>query len=181
MNEWETFHFNPGRVGRTFKPQKESSVIDFDPDLLSYSIDEDPCRIPKKREEREEFTYNEVKDARWCFDTPGIVKENCVGTLWHCALGGQGPLCFCFCISEWCILWSLWRNCMSAHLLMHRSTVLLKQLHTSIIQRNLCYFSCATLQKKVELRRITSTVWPNQSFEKDLKHSHEASGSAVFC
>ncbi|POI27410.1 hypothetical protein CIB84_008841 [Bambusicola thoracicus] len=66
-----------GRVGRTFKRQ-ESSVIDFDPDMLSYSIDEDPCRIPKKHEEREEFTYNEVKDARWCFDTPGIVKENCV-------------------------------------------------------------------------------------------------------
>ena len=56
-------------------------MIDFDPDLLSYSIDEDPCHIPKKHEEREEFTYNEVKDARWCFDTPGIVKENCVGTL----------------------------------------------------------------------------------------------------
>uniref|UniRef100_A0A8C9FQM5 G domain-containing protein n=1 Tax=Pavo cristatus TaxID=9049 RepID=A0A8C9FQM5_PAVCR len=67
-----------GRVGRTFKCQKESSVIDFDPDVLSYSIDEDPCGIPKKHEEREEFTYNEVKDARWCFDTPGIVKENCV-------------------------------------------------------------------------------------------------------
>uniref|UniRef100_A0A8C3PWB9 Nitric oxide associated 1 n=1 Tax=Chrysolophus pictus TaxID=9089 RepID=A0A8C3PWB9_CHRPC len=66
-----------GRVGRTFKRQ-ESSVIDFDPDTLSYSIDEDPCHISKKREEREEFTYNEVKDARWCFDTPGIVKENCV-------------------------------------------------------------------------------------------------------
>ncbi|XP_015717058.1 nitric oxide-associated protein 1 [Coturnix japonica] len=66
-----------GRVGRTFK-RRESSVIDFDPDMLSYSIDEDPCHIPKKNEERQEFTYNEVKDARWCFDTPGIVKENCV-------------------------------------------------------------------------------------------------------
>ncbi|XP_063193355.1 nitric oxide-associated protein 1 [Chroicocephalus ridibundus] len=67
-----------GRVGRTFQQQKSSPVVDFDPDMLSYSIDEDPRHSPKKNEEREEFTYNEVKDARWCFDTPGIVKENCV-------------------------------------------------------------------------------------------------------
>lgn len=56
-------------------------MIDFDPDMLSYSIDEDPKPLSKKREQREEFTYNEVKDARWCYDTPGIAKENCVRTL----------------------------------------------------------------------------------------------------
>ncbi|KAK2541695.1 Noa1 [Columba guinea] len=67
-----------GRVGRTFQQLKSSSVIDFDPDMLSYSIDEDPRDSPRKPEEREEFTHNEVKDARWCFDTPGIIKENCV-------------------------------------------------------------------------------------------------------
>ncbi|KAJ7397162.1 Nitric oxide-associated protein 1 [Pitangus sulphuratus] len=67
-----------GRVGRTFQQQKASPVVDFDPDMLSYSIDEDPKHTPKKRVEREEFTHNEVKDARWCFDTPGIVKEDCV-------------------------------------------------------------------------------------------------------
>ncbi|NXD87052.1 NOA1 protein, partial [Halcyon senegalensis] len=67
-----------GEVGRTFQRQKSSSVVDFDPDALSYSIDEDPRHTPKKREKKEEFTYNEVKDARWCFDTPGIIKENCV-------------------------------------------------------------------------------------------------------
>ncbi|NWH21778.1 NOA1 protein, partial [Grus americana] len=67
-----------GEVGRTFQRQKSSPVVDFDPDMLSYSVDEDPKHSPRKREEREEFTYNEVKDARWCFDTPGIVKENCV-------------------------------------------------------------------------------------------------------
>ncbi|NXW41754.1 NOA1 protein, partial [Nyctiprogne leucopyga] len=67
-----------GRVGRTFQRQKSSAVVDFDPDMLSYSIDEDPRNSSRKCEEREEFTYNEVKDARWCFDTPGIVKENCV-------------------------------------------------------------------------------------------------------
>ncbi|NXC77182.1 NOA1 protein, partial [Anhinga anhinga] len=67
-----------GEVGRTFQRQKSSPVVEFDPDMLSYSIDEDPKHSPRKREEREEFTYNEVKDARWCYDTPGIVKENCV-------------------------------------------------------------------------------------------------------
>ncbi|NWH72189.1 NOA1 protein, partial [Piaya cayana] len=67
-----------GEVGRTFQRQKATPVIDFDPDMLSYSVDEDPRQSPEKPEEREEFTYNEVKDARWCFDTPGIVKENCV-------------------------------------------------------------------------------------------------------
>ncbi|NWR31789.1 NOA1 protein, partial [Tachuris rubrigastra] len=67
-----------GEVGRTFQRQKASAVVEFDPDMLSYSIDEEPKHSPKKREEREEFTHNEVKDARWCFDTPGIVKEDCV-------------------------------------------------------------------------------------------------------
>lgn len=62
-------------------------MVDFDPDMLSYSVDEDPRHSPRKHEEREEFTYNEVKDARWCFDTPGIVKENCVSTLWCCVSG----------------------------------------------------------------------------------------------
>ncbi|KAM9236502.1 nitric oxide-associated protein 1 [Leptosomus discolor] len=78
LNQLKKQGYLVGRVGRTFQRQKPSSVIDFDPDMLSYSIDEDPRHSPGKCEEREEFTYNEVKDARWCFDTPGIVKENCV-------------------------------------------------------------------------------------------------------
>ncbi|XP_074946975.1 nitric oxide-associated protein 1 [Phalacrocorax aristotelis] len=67
-----------GRVGRTFQRQKSNPMVEFDPDMLSYSIDEDPKHSPRKHEEREEFTYNEVKDARWCYDTPGVVKEDCV-------------------------------------------------------------------------------------------------------
>ncbi|NXT76627.1 NOA1 protein, partial [Zapornia atra] len=67
-----------GRVGRTFQRPRPSAVVDFDPDELSYSMDEDPKHNPGKPEQREEFTDNEVKDARWCFDTPGIIKENCV-------------------------------------------------------------------------------------------------------
>ncbi|XP_059578195.1 nitric oxide-associated protein 1 [Alligator mississippiensis] len=67
-----------GRIGRTFQQQKAEPVIDFDPDTLSFTMEEEPVVSIYKPKEREEFTYNEVKDARWCFDTPGIVKENCV-------------------------------------------------------------------------------------------------------
>ncbi|KAM4781075.1 nitric oxide-associated protein 1 isoform 2-T2 [Cyanocitta cristata] len=77
LNQLKKQGYVVGRVGRTFQQQKSCSEIDFDPDMLSYSMDEDPRDPPKKHEEREEFTHNEVKDARWCFDTPGIVKEDC--------------------------------------------------------------------------------------------------------
>ncbi|KFO64917.1 Nitric oxide-associated protein 1, partial [Corvus brachyrhynchos] len=79
LNQLKKQGYVVGRVGRTFQQQKSCSEIDFDPDMLSYSMDEDPRDPPKMHEEREEFTHNEVKDARWCFDTPGIVKEDCVG------------------------------------------------------------------------------------------------------
>ncbi|KAL9851154.1 nitric oxide-associated protein 1 [Geothlypis trichas] len=78
LNQLKKQGYLVGRVGRTFQQQKSSAEIDFDPDTLSYSMDEDPRDAPQKLEEREEFTHNEVKDARWCFDTPGIVKEDCV-------------------------------------------------------------------------------------------------------
>ncbi|TFK01493.1 synaptotagmin-A-like [Platysternon megacephalum] len=67
-----------GRVGRTFQQQKSKTVIDFDPDELSFNMEEEPVFSSNKPKERVEFTYNELKDARWFFDTPGIVKENCV-------------------------------------------------------------------------------------------------------
>ncbi|XP_009872434.1 PREDICTED: nitric oxide-associated protein 1, partial [Apaloderma vittatum] len=78
LNQLKKQGYLVGRVGRTFQQQKRSHVVDFDPDMLSYSLDEDPRDFPKKHKEREEFTHNEVKDARWCFDTPGIIKENCL-------------------------------------------------------------------------------------------------------
>uniref|UniRef100_K7F4Z0 Nitric oxide associated 1 n=2 Tax=Pelodiscus sinensis TaxID=13735 RepID=K7F4Z0_PELSI len=67
-----------GRVGRTFQQQKSKGIIHFDPDELSFNMEEEPVIPSKKPKERVEFTYNELKDARWFFDTPGIVKENCV-------------------------------------------------------------------------------------------------------
>ncbi|NXJ77328.1 NOA1 protein, partial [Trogon melanurus] len=78
INQLKKQGYLVGEVGRTFRQQKGSTVVDFDPDMLSYSLDEDPQDFTKQHKEREEFTHNEVKDARWCFDTPGIIKENCV-------------------------------------------------------------------------------------------------------
>ncbi|XP_030050421.1 nitric oxide-associated protein 1 [Microcaecilia unicolor] len=72
------------RVGRTFQRAKKNveKEIEFDADSLSFSMEDeggDVCRAePATTEERVEFTYNELKDAHWFYDTPGIVKEDCV-------------------------------------------------------------------------------------------------------
>lgn len=34
------------------------------------------CFLSARSRLSEEFTYNELKDAHWLFDTPGIMKEN---------------------------------------------------------------------------------------------------------
>ncbi|KAG7218152.1 hypothetical protein INR49_009053 [Caranx melampygus] len=66
-----------GRVGRTFRSdvRSRSDEIQFDPDSLALGENNEeeltgPSKMP------EEFTYNELKDARWLYDTPGILKEN---------------------------------------------------------------------------------------------------------
>ncbi|XP_017339137.1 nitric oxide-associated protein 1 [Ictalurus punctatus] len=68
-----------GRVGRTFRVQSSrKDLVEFDPDSLSFSEDlnEDNVGGPSSEEEPEaEFTYNEIKDAHWFYDTPGIMKE----------------------------------------------------------------------------------------------------------
>ncbi|XP_036932732.1 nitric oxide-associated protein 1 [Acanthopagrus latus] len=68
-----------GRVGRTFWPRITSGPdeIEFDPDILAFGENEDGHMMTKARSRlSEEFTYNELKDAHWLFDTPGIMKEN---------------------------------------------------------------------------------------------------------
>ncbi|XP_060758467.1 nitric oxide-associated protein 1 isoform X2 [Neoarius graeffei] len=68
-----------GRVGRTFRVQtSRNDLVEFDPDSLSVGEDlnEDNARKPNSEDEPEaEFTYNEIKDAHWFYDTPGIMKE----------------------------------------------------------------------------------------------------------
>lgn len=69
-----------GRVGRTFRappPSRLSGEIQFDPDRLSFGEhDEGETKArPAPSAPPEEFSSNELKDAHWLFDTPGILKE----------------------------------------------------------------------------------------------------------
>ncbi|KAJ3588309.1 hypothetical protein NHX12_011902 [Muraenolepis orangiensis] len=68
-----------GRVGRTFRvePPAHKSEIQFDPDSLAYGefgVEDEPSTesAPVKKVE---FSHNELKDAHWLYDTPGILKE----------------------------------------------------------------------------------------------------------
>lgn len=79
-----------GRVGRTFRVQtSRNDLVEFDPDSLSVGEDlnEDNARKPNSEDEPEaEFTYNEIKDAHWFYDTPGIMKERDVSPMTQCFL-----------------------------------------------------------------------------------------------
>ncbi|CAI5796790.1 oxide-associated 1 [Podarcis lilfordi] len=70
-----------GRIGRTFqmpKKLKKNCEIEFDAEALSFGMEEEPSVPPVTATKKVELTYNEVKDARWFYDTPGIVKDGCV-------------------------------------------------------------------------------------------------------
>lgn len=75
-----------GRVGRTFRvPSSRKDVVDFDPDSLSFGEDlnEDNVGLQSSKDEalEAEFTYNEIKDAHWFYDTPGIMKDRDVSMI----------------------------------------------------------------------------------------------------
>uniref|UniRef100_A0A3Q3GQM7 Nitric oxide associated 1 n=1 Tax=Kryptolebias marmoratus TaxID=37003 RepID=A0A3Q3GQM7_KRYMA len=59
-----------GRVGRTFQPNRtKTNEVQFDPDNLAFGENEDgDSSTPGE-------LFNEVKDAHWLFDTPGVMKE----------------------------------------------------------------------------------------------------------
>lgn len=69
-----------GRVGRTFRSvQSRRDVIEFDPDSLAFGENDDEETTTMKSapsRSADEFTSNELKDAHWLFDTPGIMKEH---------------------------------------------------------------------------------------------------------
>lgn len=77
-----------GRVGRTFRVQNSrKDLVEFDPDSLSFGEDmnEDNVGRPSAKDEAEaEFTHNEIKDAHWLYDTPGIMKECDVSKIIQC-------------------------------------------------------------------------------------------------
>lgn len=66
-----------GRVGRTFRSRvKSRKEFEFDPDSLAFGEAEDGDMTPTvSSRSPDEFTFNELKDAHWLFDTPGIMKE----------------------------------------------------------------------------------------------------------
>ncbi|KAL4641572.1 nitric oxide-associated protein 1 [Arapaima gigas] len=72
-----------GHVGRTFRQDAEvhrvAGMVDFDPDKLSFGVDQEDGESRGGRWSKPsnpvEFTYNELKDAHWLYDTPGIMKE----------------------------------------------------------------------------------------------------------
>uniref|UniRef100_A0A8C4GQR4 Nitric oxide associated 1 n=1 Tax=Dicentrarchus labrax TaxID=13489 RepID=A0A8C4GQR4_DICLA len=68
-----------GRVGRTFRSDVRSrrDEIEFDPDRLAFGENEEgQMTIKAPSRLADEFTVNELKDAHWLFDTPGIMKEH---------------------------------------------------------------------------------------------------------
>lgn len=70
-----------GRVGRTFlysEEQKDEAVFEFDADSLAFDMENEPVMVADKSTKRVELTPQDVKDAHWFYDTPGITKENCI-------------------------------------------------------------------------------------------------------
>ncbi|KAM9849437.1 nitric oxide-associated protein 1 [Aulostomus maculatus] len=72
-----------GCVGRTFQAESGSrrNMIEFDPDSLAFGENEEGKTALPAPSRSTEFTYNELKDANWLFDTPGIMKERDVLSL----------------------------------------------------------------------------------------------------
>ncbi|XP_006189407.2 nitric oxide-associated protein 1 isoform X1 [Camelus ferus] len=70
-----------GRVGRTFlysEEQKDEATFEFDADSLAFGMGNEPLTVAAKSTKRVELTPQDVKDAHWFYDTPGITKENCI-------------------------------------------------------------------------------------------------------
>lgn len=67
-----------GRVGRTFRSDAEPrrGEIQFDPDSLALGEDDDGETTTAPSRSTDEFTFNELKDAHWLFDTPGVMKKH---------------------------------------------------------------------------------------------------------
>uniref|UniRef100_A0A8C1AFP6 Nitric oxide associated 1 n=1 Tax=Cyprinus carpio carpio TaxID=630221 RepID=A0A8C1AFP6_CYPCA len=75
-----------GHIGRTFlanQPPKKT-LVEFDPDSLSFGedLEENVKKDPSLDLSTDaELSYNEIKDAHWFYDTPGIMKEHDVLSL----------------------------------------------------------------------------------------------------
>ncbi|KAG1962382.1 nitric oxide-associated protein 1 [Pimephales promelas] len=74
-----------GHIGRTFRTNQslKKDLVEFDPDSLSFGEDvEEGVKQNQSLDSTDaELTYNEIKDAHWFYDTPGIMKEHDVLSL----------------------------------------------------------------------------------------------------
>lgn len=60
------------------RQQKEEVPFEFDADSLAFDMGNEPVVSVRKSTKQTELTPEDVKDAHWFYDTPGITKENCV-------------------------------------------------------------------------------------------------------
>ncbi|XP_030881230.1 nitric oxide-associated protein 1 isoform X2 [Leptonychotes weddellii] len=70
-----------GRVRRTFlysEERKDEAAFEFDANALAFDMENEPVMVADKSTKRVELTPQDVKDAHWFHDTPGITKENCI-------------------------------------------------------------------------------------------------------
>lgn len=81
LNQLKKHGYIVGRVGRTFlhsRQQKEEAPFEFDADSLAFDMGNEPVVSVRKNTKQIELTPEDVKDAHWFYDTPGITKENCI-------------------------------------------------------------------------------------------------------
>ncbi|XP_051026394.1 nitric oxide-associated protein 1 [Acomys russatus] len=70
-----------GRVGRTWlfsREQKEGVPFQFDADSLAFDTENEPVVAVRDCAKQVELTPEDVRDARWFYDTPGITKKSCI-------------------------------------------------------------------------------------------------------
>ncbi|KAG7518441.1 nitric oxide-associated protein 1 [Solea senegalensis] len=82
LQEFRRQGYFVGRVGQTFRADVRSTAgeIQFDPDRLAFGEDEDDDDDDDDDKVStgvsQASTLNDVKDAHWLYDTPGIMKED---------------------------------------------------------------------------------------------------------
>ncbi|EDL37934.1 RIKEN cDNA 2610024G14, isoform CRA_b, partial [Mus musculus] len=79
LNQLKKHGYIVGRVGRTFSYSREQDEVpfEFDADSLAFDMGSEPVVSVCKSTKQIELTPEDVKDAHWFYDTPGITKESC--------------------------------------------------------------------------------------------------------
>lgn len=80
LNQLKKHGYIVGRVGRTFSYSREQDEVpfEFDADSLAFDMGSEPVVSVCKSTKQIELTPEDVKDAHWFYDTPGITKESCI-------------------------------------------------------------------------------------------------------